>query len=66
MTRGKNDTVGRFPVELHEDEARIHQERAVLWEATGEKQLARIERSRALIHARAAKIKRELGALEAA
>ena len=61
MTRG-TDTVDRSRVERHEDEARIHEERAVHWEATGEKQLARIERNRALIHARAAAINRELAA----
>jgi len=60
MTGRTNVAVGRCRVERHEDEARIHQERALLWDARGEKQLAGIERRRALIHARAAAINREL------
>ena len=66
MTGGTVVTVGRCRVERHENEARLHEERALLWDARGEKQLARIERSRALIHARAAAINRELANAAAA
>ena len=54
------DESGGRGVERHEARARIHEGRALAWEAAGAKGLARLERRRALIHARAAEIRRKL------
>lgn len=51
---------GRLDPDAHEAMADAHEERARVWQATGEASLARIERSRMLIHRRAAQIKRDL------
>jgi len=56
---GRDEAGGRG-VERHEAQARLHEERALSWEAAGAKGLAGLERRRALIHVRAAEIRREL------
>ena len=55
-----------WPAEAHEQAALEHEDMARQWLAVGERRHAEIELSRTTIHRRAAAIKRELAAAEAA
>jgi hypothetical protein len=62
--RGVRGGDRRMTVKWHRRAAWSRQMLAQMWERAGEKDLARVERSRAIIHARAADIKRELEAVD--
>ena len=55
-----------WPAEAHEQAALEHEDMARQWLAVGERRHAEIELSRTTIHRRAAAIKRELAATDAA
>lgn len=55
-----------WPAEAHEQAALEHEDMARQWLAVGERRHAEIELSRTAIHRRAAAIKRELTATDAA